>query len=81
MRSDVFGSGGAEKAAQQLNLPFLGAIGLHPELRINSDLGNPTANFEVNPMLRDELELIVKNLAGQISIRNLRTVGPQLTVS
>ena len=42
------------------------------ELRVNSDAGNPTANFEGNPKLREALEAIVRNLAGQVSLRNLR---------
>jgi ATP-binding protein involved in chromosome partitioning len=79
--ADIFGHGGAERAAQRLNLPFLGSLALHPELRVNSDSGNPTANFTTNPKLRDELETIVKHLAGQVSIRNLRPAGPQLNIS
>lgn len=81
MRGDLFGSGGAEMAAQRLNLPFLGAIEQHKELRINSDAGDPTANFTTNPKLRDELETIVKNLAGQVSVRNLTAPKPELNIS
>src|SRR5205814_7651293 len=47
--SDIFGRGGAERAAQNLALPFLGAIPMFTELRINSDAGNPTANFQAPP--------------------------------
>ena len=64
-----FGRGGTQKAAQQLGLPYPGAIPMFTELRINSDPGNPT-EFQPNPKLRDELESIVKNLAGEISKRN-----------
>ena len=81
MRGDLFGSGGAEMTAQRLNLPFLGAIEQHKELRINSDAGDPTANFTGNPKLREELETIVKNLAGQVSVRNLSTPLPVLNIS
>src|SRR5881227_3286383 len=45
---DIFGRGGTEQAAQRLGLSYLGAIPLFPELRVNSDAGNPTANFEGN---------------------------------
>jgi ATP-binding protein involved in chromosome partitioning len=78
---DVFGRGGTEKAAQRLGLPYLGAIPLFPELRVNSDAGNPTANFEGNPKLREALEAIVRNLAGQVSLRNFAPRGPELTIS
>src|SRR5213076_3094939 len=47
---DMFGRGGAERAARRLNLPFLGAIPMFPEMRINSDAGTPTKNFEGNAM-------------------------------
>ena len=41
--SDPFGSGGAEAAAKELNLPFLGRIPLDIAIRNASDAGNPPA--------------------------------------
>lgn len=78
---DIFGRGGTEQAAQRLSLPYLGALPLFTELRVNSDAGNPTANFTGNPQLRDSLEHIVQNLAGQISMKNLREPAPELTIT
>ena len=49
---DIFGRGGTERAAQRLGLPYLGAIPLFTELRVNSDAGTPNRNFEGNPRLR-----------------------------
>jgi ATP-binding protein involved in chromosome partitioning len=40
-RSYLFGKGGAEKAAQDLGVPFLGALPIHPALRVASDEGAP----------------------------------------
>jgi ATP-binding protein involved in chromosome partitioning len=77
---DIFGRGGAEIAAKKLQLPFLGALPLFPELRVNSDAGRPIANFDKNHRLRDALMTIVENIAGQVSIRNLNPSGPELTV-
>jgi ATP-binding protein involved in chromosome partitioning len=77
---DVFGRGGAQKEAQRLNVPYLGELPMFPELRVNSDAGTPIKNFEGNPKLRAALEAIVQNLAGQISVRNLRSAGPELTI-
>src|SRR3954462_8455921 len=37
--TDIFGRGGAQRAATQLGLPYLGNIPMFPELRINSDAG------------------------------------------
>jgi ATP-binding protein involved in chromosome partitioning len=79
--SDIFGRGGAEKAAKRLELPFLGALPMFTELRINSDAGKPNANFEGNPKLRQSLEGLVTHLAGQVSIRNMQAPAPGLNIS
>jgi len=39
----IFGSGGAQKAAQALDVPFLGKIPLVTDIRIQSDEGKPIA--------------------------------------
>jgi ATP-binding protein involved in chromosome partitioning len=77
---DIFGRGGAEKAAQQLKVPFLGALPLFTQLRENSDAGDPQKNFTADPTLAAALDAIVQNLAGQVSLRNLRTAGPELNI-
>ena len=78
---DIFGRGGAERAAQRLGLPFLGAIPMFPELRANSDAGKPHANFEGSPKLRESIEKVVQTLAGQVSLRNLQGRGPELNIT
>jgi ATP-binding protein involved in chromosome partitioning len=78
--ADIFGRGGAERAAQELNVPFLGALPLYPELRTNSDAGKPHANFEGNPKLAEALNAIVKNVAAQVSVRNMRPATPELNI-
>jgi ATP-binding protein involved in chromosome partitioning len=42
-QSDPFGLGGAEAAAKEMGIPFLGRIPLEPELREASDAGTPPA--------------------------------------
>lgn len=79
--ADIFGRGGAERAAGEMGLPFLGALPLYPQLRVNSDSGKPEANFEAGTPLREALEAIVRNLAGEISKRNLAGAGPTLEIS
>ena len=68
---DLFGHGGAELMAQEMNLPFLGAIHIHRELRINSDAGRPDRNWEAGAVLAQELETLAKNVAAQVSIVTL----------
>jgi ATP-binding protein involved in chromosome partitioning len=78
---DIFGRGGTEKAAKRLGLHYLGALPMFTQLRVNSDAGNPTANFEGDPRLRDALMTLVGNLAGQVSVRNMGTAAPTLNIS
>lgn len=77
---DIFGRGGTQKASMDLGVPFLGELPMFTELRVNSDIGDPTRNFSGSPALRGALELIVSRLAGQVSIRNARPL-PVLEVS
>jgi ATP-binding protein involved in chromosome partitioning len=39
---DIFGKGGGESLAQELNLPFLGYVPLDPGVREAGDAGEPT---------------------------------------
>ena len=40
-RSEIFGHGGAEQEAKTLDLPFLGGVPLHMDIRETSDSGQP----------------------------------------
>lgn len=40
-RYDIFGHGGARETAKQLNIPFLGEMPLHMDIREKSDQGTP----------------------------------------
>jgi ATP-binding protein involved in chromosome partitioning len=80
---DIFGRGGAELMAQAMNVPFLGAIPIHMELREHSDAGTPLANFAGSPALADALERMVTSFAAQVSIASHagRLVRPTLSVT
>ena len=79
---DIFGRGGAEMLAQEMGLPFLGAVPIHMELRANCDDGQPLKNWQVNEELAEELDRLCKNLASQISIATMsgKFVQPTLSV-
>jgi ATP-binding protein involved in chromosome partitioning len=84
---DLFGRGGAERMAQRLGVPFLGAIPITMALRVNSDAGNPSANFtssgSVPTRLSDALEHLVTNFESQVALASLKSghVAPTLTIS
>lgn len=79
---DIFGRGGAEQMAANMNLPYLGAIPIHMQLRDNSDRGTPLENWAVE-QLGNELDSLCQNLASQISIATMsgQFVQPTLSVS
>jgi ATP-binding protein involved in chromosome partitioning len=83
---DIFGRGGAEKMAQRLGLPMLGALPLTMGLRKNSDAGTPTANFGDSDVpglrVREALERLVENLESQVALAEVRQgqTRPTLTV-
>ncbi len=83
---DIFGRGGAEKMAQRLGLPFLGAVPINMALRHNSDSGEPLNNFDPvaagGDALPLALERMVQNLEGQLNLASLKqgTTRPSLTI-
>lgn len=80
---DLFGRGGAERMAARLNLPFLGAVPITTSLRVNSDAGDPTANFEGDTRLRRALEGLVEAVEKQAALAAVRQgrARPTLRIS
>jgi ATP-binding protein involved in chromosome partitioning len=62
--SDPFGSGGAEAAAKELGIPFLGRIPLDIKIRMESDAGTPPALGE-GP-IRDAYAAIARQVSAWI---------------
>ena len=80
---DLFGKGGAEAMAGQMGLPFLGRVPISTALRMNSDAGNPTANFAEGTPLAADLEALVRKVHAQVRVHTMdqRYAQPTLTVS
>ena len=79
---DIFGRGGAEDMAQQMNLPFLGAVPIQMQMRANGDAGIPLENWNISDELTAQLNGLCQNLAGQISVaaRAGKFIQPTLSV-
>lgn len=79
---DLFGKGGARTMAHAMNLPFLGSLPIHAQVRISGDTGTPLDNWNV-PALAKEMDSICGGLAQQISIATLsgQLVQPTLSIS
>ncbi len=73
-RHDIFGHGTAQERALAMGLPFLGAIPLHPEVRVGGDTGAPVVASQPDSLYARELRRIAGALAQRVSIHTLGTV-------
>lgn len=71
-REEIFGSQGARRAAEKANLPFLGEIPLATPVRETSDQGTPIVLTKPESPLAKAFFVIARNMAAQISIRNMK---------
>ncbi len=68
-RHDIFSTGDGEQRAETLGIPFLGAIPLHPEVRIGGDTGRPVVLGRPDGEYSRALVRIAGHLAQRISIQ------------
>ncbi|TAJ44954.1 Mrp/NBP35 family ATP-binding protein [Methanofollis fontis] len=59
---EIFGKGGGEKAAQELGVPFLGAIPIDPEVRKAGDEGRPFINLRADSPSWKAIDTVMENL-------------------
>lgn len=65
-RYDIFGSGGARRRAEELQIPFLGEVPINIQIRVNGDEGKIGGNFadaQTAPYLERICYQLAKNLA------------------
>lgn len=80
-RSDIFGHGGAEHEAESLELPFLGAVPLHMEIRARSDSGQPIVATEPDgPHARIYRDIAAKTWAEVERAKAGSSKPPELTI-
>jgi len=79
-RDEIFSHGGAQRAAKEMDVAFLGAIPLNVALRVHGDAGRPAACFtDVEPPIADALNNFVERVDEVISEKARRgTPLPQL---
>jgi ATP-binding protein involved in chromosome partitioning len=65
-RYDIFGSGGAKRTAQELEIPFLGELPIQIPIREHGDAGTTAANYD-DPATRPYLEAICERLIGNLA--------------
>ena len=70
-RHEIFSSGGGEARASELGLPFLGAVPLHPDIRIGGDQGRPVVIEKPGSEYAICLSRIAGHLAQRVSIQTI----------
>lgn len=70
-RDDIFDAGGGKRTAEELGVPFLGEIPINTAIRVGGDRGVPTVVGEPDSPQAQQIRLIARNLAAQISIQNV----------
>ena len=65
--SDVFGSGGGERAAEELGIPFLGRIGLVSAVGASGDRGKPIVEAEPDAAVAQQFRQIASGVARELA--------------
>ena len=66
----IFGEGGARRAAQEMDIPFLGEVPLDMPIRSQADAGSPLVVSHPEAASSVVLRQISEQIAAQVSIRN-----------
>ncbi|MCG3138429.1 MAG: Iron-sulfur cluster carrier protein [Phycisphaerae bacterium] len=75
-RDEIFAHGGAERAAEELGVPYLGEIPLNITIRQSGDAGSPVQNFDQSEdYISSAITQVVRNLAGRISVKNMKKIS------
>lgn len=70
IRYDIFGQGGGRKVAETMDVPYLGAVPIDPEVRVSGDIGTPIVVSHPTSPAAVALTKIAQDLAAQVSVLN-----------
>ena len=70
----IFGQGGGQKLAAQLNVPFLGEIPLIKSISDSGDAGKPVV-LEDSGLMADAFITMAKRVAQQVAICNANAIN------
>ena len=81
-QTDIFGHGGARLEAEKLDIPFLGAIPLHMDIRTNSDNGRPiTATMPDSVHAQIYRDIAAKVWAEVLAVSGKAVKPPKLSMN
>jgi ATP-binding protein involved in chromosome partitioning len=74
-RTEIFGHGGGQQLAREMDVPFIGEIPLETGVRTGSDAGKPITTADPDHPVSQAFREAAKKLAAQVSIKALQPVG------
>lgn len=74
---DIFGRGGGQTVAEEMDVPYLGAIPIDPAVREGGDEGTPIVLAHPEAPAAEALDGIAKDLAGKVSVLNIERPTPR----
>jgi ATP-binding protein involved in chromosome partitioning len=75
MSGETFGSGGGERAANDMGVPFLGRIPLDPQVSRTGDEGRPAVLLGSGSAAAAELQALARRVAAAISVHQFQGSG------
>lgn len=70
--SDIFGRGGGERTAEEMEVPFLGRLPIYEPIRVGGDAGRPVVVAEPESVASRAIIAVAERTAAQVSINALR---------
>jgi ATP-binding protein involved in chromosome partitioning len=80
-RYDIFSSGGGRRAAEELEIPFIGEIPLHPAVCEGGDAGTPLMVADSGSPAAESFMEMARSIAANASVLSLRAGVTQLELT
>src|SRR3954467_4692670 len=79
--SDIFGKGGGEKLAKEMNVPFLGSVPIYDPIRIGGDTGIPICVGEPKSPAAQALRSAAHQLAVQLATLSFKQASKAIPLT
>ena len=79
MSGEIFGSGGGQKAAQMMNVEYLGSVELDSRVRSGGDAGTPIVMSAPDSAAAQSIRALAQKIAARISVMTL-VPDPELKI-
>jgi ATP-binding protein involved in chromosome partitioning len=73
-RTDIFGSGGGRRIAEDMQIPFLGEVPIDTRVRSGGDEGAPIVSAAPDAPAAQAFTAVARQVAAQVSIQNMRVL-------